>query len=66
MHAVSATYDFESVSVSEAQTQTLEVLEHDGYVERQADRYAFVSGLLRDWWKARHGFGYLPTSQRGA
>lgn len=65
LHAVSAAYAFESFSVIEAQKQTLEVLEHDGYVERKSDRYEFVSRLLRDWWKARHGFGYLPTSQRG-
>ena len=49
-----------------AQRQTLEVLEHDGYLERKADRYRFVSKLLRDWWKARHAFGYIPASKRGA
>lgn len=31
----------------------------------EGDRYRFVSKLLRDWWKARHGFGYIPTSKRG-
>ena len=30
-------------------------LEHDGYLERQFDGYRFVSGLLEDWWRARHG-----------
>ena len=30
-------------------------LEHDGYLERQASDYRFVSGLLEDWWRARHG-----------
>ena len=30
-------------------------LEHDGYLERQVDGYRFVSGLLEDWWRARHG-----------
>ena len=30
-------------------------LEHDGYLERQAGDYRFVSGLLEDWWRARHG-----------
>ena len=29
-------------------------LEHDGYLERQAGDYRFVSGLLEDWWRARH------------
>ena len=30
-------------------------LEHDGYLERHAGDYRFVSGLLEDWWRARHG-----------
>ena len=33
----------------------LRVLEHDGYLERHGDGYRFVSGLLEDWWRARHG-----------
>ncbi len=44
----------------------LDILEHDGYLKRRQDEYYFVSHLLRDWWKARHGFGYVPTQQRGA
>ena len=32
----------------------LYVLEHDGYLERKGDGYRFVSGLLEDWWRARH------------
>ncbi len=63
---VSQGYDFSSVSVPEGQRQVLEVLEHDGYIERKEDRYRFVSKLLRDWWKARHGFSYIRTSKRGA
>ncbi len=64
--AVSQGYAFSSLPVPEAQRQVLEVLEHDGYLARKDDRYRFVSRLLRDWWKARYGFGYIPTSQRGA
>ena len=30
-------------------------LEHDGYLERQGRDHRFVSGLLEDWWRARHG-----------
>ena len=30
-------------------------LEHDGYLERHASDYRFISGLLEDWWRARHG-----------
>jgi hypothetical protein len=64
--AVSQGYAFDAFPAPEAQRQVLEVLEHDGYIERKEDRYRFVSRLLRDWWKARHGFGYIPTSKRGA
>lgn len=42
------------------------VLEHDGYLERGPDGgRRFVSRLLRDWWKARHGELYVPAAQRG-
>ncbi|MYA60549.1 MAG: ATP-binding protein [Chloroflexi bacterium] len=33
----------------------LHVLEHDGYLERFDGSYRFVSGLLEDWWRGRHG-----------
>ncbi len=33
----------------------LHVLEHDGYLERRDGGYRFVSGLLEDWWRGRHG-----------
>ncbi len=33
----------------------LHVLEHDGYLERHDGGYRFVSGLLEDWWRGRHG-----------
>ncbi len=42
----------------------LHVLEHDGYLERQADGYRFVSGLLEDWWHARYGQRFVPIEQR--
>jgi len=59
-------YDLCSMSVPEAEREILEILEHDGYIERREDRYRFVSKLLRDWWKARYEFGYTPASERGA
>jgi uncharacterized protein len=58
-------YEFTSLSASEAQRQVLEVLEHDGYLDRSENAYRFVSKLLRDWWKARYEFGYTPIAQRG-
>lgn len=64
--AISRGYTFKTMTCAEAQRETLEVFEHDGYLTRGEDRYRFVSRLLRDWWKARHGFGYIPTAKRGA
>jgi hypothetical protein len=58
-------FEFGSMSLDEAQREILEILEHDGYIERNNDRYRFVSKLLRDWWKARHEFGYIPALGRG-
>jgi hypothetical protein len=29
-----------------------------------ADGYVFVSSLVRDWWKARHSFGFVPVLER--
>ena len=42
-------------------------LEHDGYLERQAAGYGFVSGLLEDWWRSRYGqnFTSLNRGQAG-
>ena len=42
----------------------LGVLEHDGYLARDGDDYRFVSGLLKDWWRARHGSHHVAISER--
>ena len=42
----------------------LGLLEHDGYLARDGDDYRFVSGLLEDWWRARHGSGHVPIGER--
>ena len=39
-------------------------LEHDGYFERHPDGYRYVSGLLEDWWRARHGAYFIPIEER--
>ena len=39
-------------------------LEHDGYLESQDGGYGFVSGLLENWWRARHGQYFTPINQR--
>ena len=42
----------------------LHVLEHDGYLTRKDDGYRFVSGLVEDWWRARHSHGFVPFDSR--
>jgi hypothetical protein len=42
----------------------LGVFEHDGYLKRSKGHYVFVSHLLRDWWRNRFGFGYVPAAER--
>ena len=42
----------------------LHVLEHDGYLARYEDGHRFVSGLVEDWWRARHSRGFIPFDQR--
>lgn len=42
----------------------LSILEHDGYLERKDNNYVFVSKLVRDWWKSRFDFQYIPASER--
>ena len=62
---VSQSYDLCSISVPDARREILDILEHDGYIERRDDGYRFVSRLLRDWWKAHYGFGYVRAANRG-
>ena len=42
----------------------LYLLEHDGYLERRAEGYVFLSRLLEDWWRARHGQYFTPIADR--
>lgn len=46
--------------------EVLRQLEHDGYLERGDDGFGFVSGLLKDWWDARHGRYFVPIARRRA
>ena len=43
----------------------LHTLEHDGYLAREDGGYRFVSGLLEDWWRARHGRHAIAFHGRG-
>ena len=42
----------------------LHLLEHDGYLERQGGGYRFVSGLLENWWHARHSRHFVSIGDR--
>ena len=46
--------------------EVLRQIEHDGYVERRDEGFRFVSGLLEDWWRARHGRYFAPIARRRA
>ena len=48
---------------SAAVGDVLRLLEHDGYLERQDGGYRFVSGLLEDWWRARHGRHFVSVAR---
>ena len=42
----------------------LDILKHDGYLETHEEGLCFVSGLLQDWWRARHGEHFIPIAER--
>ena len=42
----------------------LYVLQHDGYLEESSGGYEFVSGLLEDWWRARHDQSFTSITDR--
>lgn len=42
----------------------LYLLEHDGYLARRPNGYRFLSGLLEDWWRARHTRHFVPIRDR--
>ncbi len=42
----------------------LHMLQHDGYLASEGNGYRFVSGLLEDWWRARHGRHFVPIDER--
>lgn len=44
----------------------LYLLEHDGYLVRNEDGYAFLSGFLQDWWQARNGRNFVPIAERNS
>lgn len=58
-------YAIPAAQLAEVQKEIIRVLEHDGYLARGEDgSYRFVSKLVRDWWRARNGFAYVPVLER--
>ena len=65
-HPVVRLYRDEVVAEREedGMVDVLYVLQHDGYLEECDGGYGFVSGLLEDWWRARHGRQFTSITQR--
>ena len=65
-HRIVELYRGEAVETREEDSvaTVLYVLQHDGYLEESEGGYAFVSGLLEDWWRARHGQGFTSITNR--
>lgn len=42
----------------------LDILVHDGYLERSNDGYRFLSGWLKDWWTLRSRDHHVPLESR--
>lgn len=53
-----------SLGDSDSIEDVLYTLEHDGYLAAHSGGFRFVSGLLEDWWKARHGAFFIPIERR--
>ena len=65
-HQVIELYRSEAPDTSErgSLVDVLYVLQHDGYLEECEGGYAFVSGLLEDWWRARHGQSFTSITRQ--
>ena len=65
-HQVIELYRSEAADTGEGDSvvNVLYVLQHDGYLEESEGGYAFVSGLLEDWWRARYGQTFTSITQQ--
>lgn len=57
-------YGLDNPNGRQAIREILHILEHDGYLQQQANGYVFISNLLRDWWSRRFGFGFTLAAER--
>ncbi len=58
-------YSLPGRTTDKAEQEILQVLEHDGYLRHGPQGYAFISNLLRDWWRKRYDEFYTPVLKRG-
>ena len=63
--ALQKEYALEEANIVEAQKEVIWVLEHDGYIRQSKQGYVFVSKLLKDWWRNRHGAFFPRVLERG-
>ncbi len=52
------------IKPGEALREIIDILEHDGYLEKKKEGHVFISKLVRDWWKARFGYQYIAAADR--
>lgn len=62
--AICQSYEIAEADPNKILREILEILQHDGYLAQDDERFVFVSRLLKDWWKARFAFGYIPIFER--
>jgi hypothetical protein len=62
---ISQEYNYQDQDRSDVLREIMSILEHDGYLRRgEDDSYTFQSKLLKDWWRARFGFGFRLSDKR--
>jgi hypothetical protein len=62
---LSQEYNYQGQDKADILREIMSILEHDGYLRRREDdRYTFQSKLLKDWWRARFGFGFKTSATR--
>jgi len=61
---LSRDFSFEEKDPKDALREIIGILEHDGYLAKEKAEHVFVSTLVRDWWKARFDFKYVPAKKR--
>jgi hypothetical protein len=61
---LSQDFNINNLNPQESIREIIGILEHDGYISKESNGYVFVSKLVRDWWKARFAYQYIPVLDR--